>query len=92
MIHAKKWFDKVNGNTYHAVRILNTKNHELISSNFCYGYGEQFMQTAREIMSKNGWIKKDERRFTVEDLNQIHIVVEDDCKKKEVLSWGNNIN
>ena len=36
MIHAKKWFDKVNGNTYNAVRFLDTKHHELISSDFCY--------------------------------------------------------
>ena len=92
VIHAKKWFDKTNGNTYHATRILDTKHHELISSNFCYGYGDQFMETARKIMVKKGWINSENKRFSVEDYNQIHIVIENDCKKKEVLSWGNNIN
>jgi hypothetical protein len=25
VIHAKKWRDKINGNTYHAARVLDTK-------------------------------------------------------------------
>ena len=90
VIHAKKWFDKVNGNTYHAVRVLDTKHHELISSDFCYGYGDQFMETARKIMTNKGWISSENKRFSVEDYNQIHIVIENDCKKKTVQSWGNN--
>lgn len=90
VIHAKKWRDRVNGNTYHAVRVLETKHHELISSDFCYGYSDQFMETARELMIKRGWLNSENKRFSVEDYNQIHVIVEDDCKKKEVKAWGNN--
>lgn len=90
VIHAKKCRDRINGNTYHAVRVLDTKHHELISSDFCYGYGDQFMETARKLMTKKGWLNFENKRFSVEDCNQIHVIIENDCKKKEVKSWGNN--
>ena len=90
VIHAKKWFDQVNGNTYHAIRVLDTKKHKLISSDFCYGYGDQFMETARKTMIKRGWLNSENKRFSVEDYNQIHTIIENDCKKKEVIAWGNN--
>ena len=56
LIHSKKWRDRVNGNTYHAVRILNNQNNSMIAAPFQYGYGEQFIQSASEVMIKNGWI------------------------------------
>jgi hypothetical protein len=90
VIHAKKWFDQVNGNTYHAIRVLDTKKHKLISSDFCYGYGDQFMETARTTMIKRGWLNSENKRFSIENYNQLHIIVENDCKKKEVIAWGNN--
>lgn len=85
VIHAKKWRDKVNGNTYHSVRVLNTQNNAMIASPFKYGYGEQFMQSAKEEMKKVNWLND---KFTAEDYLQTHIIVENDCKKKEVVSWG----
>ena len=85
VIHAKKWRDKINGNTYHSVRVLNTQNNVMIASPFKYGYGEQFMQSAKEEMKKVNWLND---KFTPEDYLQTHIIVEDDCKKKEVVSWG----
>ena len=92
VIHSKKWRDRINGNTYHAARILNTQNNLMIAAPMQYGYGDQFMETARKIMSKKGWLNPDNKKFSVEDYNQIHVVIENDCKKREVLSWGNNIN
>ena len=85
VIHAKKWRDKINGNTYHAVNVLNTQNNLMIASPFTYGYGDQFLQTASEAMIKQGWIKE---RLKGIDLQQIHIIVEDDCKKKDVINHG----
>ena len=29
VIHAKKWRDKINGNTYHSAQILNTENKDM---------------------------------------------------------------
>ena len=43
---AKKWFDKVNGNTYHSVRVTRHKDGAVVVGQFQYGYGEHYKQTA----------------------------------------------
>lgn len=53
---AKRWFDKVNGNTYHSVRITRLKDDKTIVGQFQYGYGEHYRQTALEVMLKAGWL------------------------------------
>jgi len=50
-----------------------------------YGYGGQFIQSASEVMIKNGWIKE---KLKALDFQEIHIIDQDDCKKKEVMDWG----
>jgi hypothetical protein len=52
----KKWFDKINGNTYHSVRCIRHSDREVITGPFQYGYGEHYKQTALEVMYKNGWL------------------------------------
>ena len=85
LIHSKKWRDCVNVNTYHAVRILNNQNNSMIAAPFQYGYGEQFIQSASEVMINKGWIKEKLKGL---DFQEIHIIDQDDCKKKEVINWG----
>ena len=64
---AKHWFDKVNGNTYHSVRITRHKDDEVITGVFQYGYEDQYgyekhyKQAAIDIMYKAGWLP---RRYT----------------------------
>ena len=84
-IHSKKWRDKINGNTYHAVKIINNETHEGITAPFQYGYGTQFLQSASEVMIKKGWIKE---KLKGTDFLNIHIIDQDNCNKKEVESWG----
>ncbi len=49
-ISARRWFDKVNGNTYHSVVVTfpdgTTRLHGMT-----YGYGEHYLQTALELMN-----------------------------------------
>jgi hypothetical protein len=56
-VEARKWFDKVNGNTYHSVLIIDNttgKSYALPKGvDFTYGYGEHYRQTAMEIMEQN---------------------------------------
>ena len=85
VIHAKKWRDKINGNTYHSAQILNTENNLMIASPFTYGYGEQYIQSASERMIKAGWIKE---RLKNLDFLQVHNIVEEDCRKKDVINHG----
>ena len=54
--NAVKWFDKVNGNTYHSARITRTADGETIACPFEYGYGDQYRYTALEGMRRAGWI------------------------------------
>ena len=53
---AKKWFDKVNGNTYHSVRCIRHKDNAVVVGSFQYGYGEHYKQTALAMMAKTGWL------------------------------------
>ena len=52
---AKKWFDKVNGNTYHSVRCVRCKDNAIVVGSFRYGYGEHYKQTALSFMAEAGW-------------------------------------
>ena len=54
---AVKWFDKLNGNTYHSVRITRNKDGVVIVGAWTYGYGEHYRQTAMEEMAKSGWLQ-----------------------------------
>jgi hypothetical protein len=56
---AKKWFDKVNGNTYHSCVVL-VNGFEVGYNPFEYGYGEQYRQTALELLQKAGYFNTGE--------------------------------
>ena len=52
-IHARRWFDKAWGNTYHSVKVF--KNEALIgTAPFEYGYDEQYLQTAHALLQAAG--------------------------------------
>lgn len=54
-IQAKEWFDKVNGNSYFAGTItLNkgTETEEIFLMPFQYGYGSQYEQEAKAILTQ----------------------------------------
>ena len=52
-IEARRWLDRINGNTYHSVRVK--ENGITIGTvNFTYGYGEHYKQTALDLLHKAG--------------------------------------
>ena len=57
-IQARKWFDRVNGNTYHTVKIV-VFNHgeetELKTPVLVYGYDDAYQQTACKMLSDAGY-------------------------------------
>lgn len=55
---AVRWFDRVNGNTYHSVRVTRCKDEKVIAVEWQYGYGDQYRYTAIEAMLKAGWLPK----------------------------------
>lgn len=54
--NAVKWFDKVNGNTYHSVKITRHEDGAQIVAQFQYGYGDHYRQSALEAMDKASWL------------------------------------
>uniref|UniRef100_A0A6M3J7U6 Uncharacterized protein n=1 Tax=viral metagenome TaxID=1070528 RepID=A0A6M3J7U6_9ZZZZ len=56
MVIAVKWFDKVNGNTYHSVRCYRNRDGAIVVGPFQYGYGEHYQQTALTVMAEAKWL------------------------------------
>ena len=48
-----KWFDSVNGNTYHNVVIV-LPDGKVLTSGFKYGYGTAYKETAVDTLKENG--------------------------------------
>lgn len=55
---ARRWRDKINGNTYHSCRIIRTSDGHWISCKWQYGGGEQYKYTALNAMAGVGWLPK----------------------------------
>ena len=56
---AVKWSDKINGNTYHSVRITRCKDGKTIvglHQPYQYGYEDQYRYTALAAMEKSKWL------------------------------------
>ena len=54
-IIGRRWFDKINGNTYHAVQVI--LNHNVVyTSPMTYGYDDHYIQTAANWLRENGYI------------------------------------
>ena len=55
--YAIKWHDRVNGNTYHSVRIERmTDGKSIVSDPMVYGYDDQYRYTALKVMAANKWL------------------------------------
>ena len=59
--NAVRWFDKINGNTYHSVRVIRHEDGAVIVGQFQYGYGDHYRQTALELMSLHKWLPSNYR-------------------------------
>jgi hypothetical protein len=84
--HGQRWFDKINGNTYHSVSIVNNETGEVIRCPFQYGYEDAYRQTALQAMFRHGWIPekyKDELyMFERENDYPIYWTVNDGLKRE----------
>jgi hypothetical protein len=68
-VHAKRWFQKSYGNTYHSVRI-HVDLELLAEVPFAYGYDDAYLQTALAILIDRGILpdatKQDHLRIAAE--------------------------
>jgi len=84
--HAVRWTDKVNGNTYHSVRVTRCKDGATVNSSMQYGYGEQYRQTALNLMGNVRWLPvayrgKDSYLYERENNYPIQWIVTDGLKR-----------
>lgn len=62
LIEGFEWFDRINGNSYHNVNITRIKDNKLIAvSGLTYGYGNQYEQTAYDLLIKLKLCKEKDR-------------------------------
>lgn len=94
VINARRWFDKVNGNTYHAVQVFD--GNELIGQQgLTYGYGEHYRQTAFKILIKQGYYADTRRENGThtelskfqDDLRKGLVFCNDMPRQKDLKEW-----
>jgi hypothetical protein len=52
LIIGRRWFDKVNGNTYHTAE-LQVNGNFVAKSGMQYGYGDNYVETGKELLLQN---------------------------------------
>ena len=86
LMEGYRWFDRVNGNTYHSVIITDLKSGKEVyrSPHAIYGYGDQWQHTGYDELKKLG-LTKEEDRFNHE-LNHKRFIyrVTDVNRKKDL--------
>jgi len=87
---ACRWFDKVNGNTYHSVRVTNNETGEVLACAWRYGYGESYRQTALKAMAAADWLPEEyqardkQGMYELENDYPINWIVTDGLKRDMV--------
>jgi len=90
IVEAKRWFDKANGNTYHACKITRVSDGAVLLCPFQYGYGNHYQQTSLEKMAAEKWLpeeycsEKNMYRYEFENNYPIKWVVSDGTKRETV--------
>lgn len=93
-INAKEWFDKVNGNSYFAGTIQVNDKEYLMP--FQYGYGTQFEQEAKKLLTEFNVISCDYgqnlRRYCLDNGIEYSSFIKTKCKKRELKEIETNYN
>ena len=86
-IIGRRWFDSKWGNTYHSVQVF--VNNQLVGEEpYAYGYDDQYIQTAFEILQEHGYFAdksyydfNDDRRY---NRDRFLITVSDVKRKRDL--------
>ena len=87
IIDARRWFDRTYGNTYHSVTVTvkhARKDDLVLRCDFAYGYDEQYLQTAHELLHKAGYFGPEYGDPTRYDRKKFHVTCVDVQRKKEL--------
>jgi len=85
IVEGRRWFDKINGNTYHSVTITDAANNkEIVDIPITYGYDDQYRHTAIDKLVELGLFKESDR-FNHELIRKIfYFNVVDVSRKKDL--------
>lgn len=88
---AVEWFDRVNGNSYHSVRMTRISDNAIIKSQpLVLGYGDKYRETAIVLMAENGWIdgryKKEPYQFESDANYPIFWSMTRNARKKDIIN------
>jgi|TARA_R110000850_G_C9743150_1_gene444598 hypothetical protein len=93
-IQAKEWFDKVNGNSYFAGTIQ--VDDKVYVMQFQYGYGTQFEQEAKKLLTEFNVISCDYgqtlRSYCLDNNIEYGAFIKTKCKKRELKELVSNYN
>lgn len=78
-ISAKRWFQKLHGNTYHVVR-YSIDHGDWVELPFQYGYGNAYLTTVFEHLKKEKIIETNKEDYTIRTW----------CKRNHVTLFENN--
>jgi len=85
LIEGFEWFDKINGNSYHKANITDIKTNKLIySSGLCYGYDNQYEQTAYDGLIELGLVKKEDRYNHAKNKRRFIYRKTENCLKRDL--------
>jgi hypothetical protein len=80
-IEGRLWFDKINGNTYHAVRIQ--ANGQVIGQvPMTYGYGDMWQYTALDWLKSKGLVSEEVRSiYELRKHSEVYITATETLKR-----------
>jgi hypothetical protein len=96
-VHAKEWFDRVNGNSYFSARVTINyamPDEETLYIPFQYGYGDHYRDIAMKYLQNAGHIEASymSRLWRYCDENKIidRYSKEEKCLQRDVKTYGIN--
>ena len=82
-LHGRRWFDRVNGNTYHTVECFKGSEF-LFKTPMTYGYGDQYRHTGFEELVRRGEITSSPNNPLWHYKDQILFIASDVTRKKDL--------
>jgi hypothetical protein len=70
-LHARRWFERTNGNTHHTVTI-EIDGKEVGTTPTTYGYGDMYIRTAFDWLVENGYLTKLHPAQAYSEFSRIH--------------------
>lgn len=84
LVVGKRWFDRINGNTYHSVSVY-VNGRFLDEEPFEYGYGDAYQQTALDLLHKHGMFKEYSALWQIKNLGVNYAYEVADVSRKKDL-------